>query len=88
MEALYGATSTDKQARCKTILSQFEMEYVLPADMDWAIQQMQINRLSQGIAVNDCFIASVGYRLNVPIYTDNQKDFLKILPANLVIKPY
>jgi len=29
----------------------------------------------------DCFIASVCHRLNVPIYTDNQKDFLKVLPA-------
>ena len=88
MEALYGAGSKDKQDRCNHILSQFDMEYVLPSDMDWSIQQMQSHRLSQGIGVNDCFIASVCYRLNVPIYTDNQKDFLKILPPNLVVRPY
>lgn len=88
MEALYGAASKDKQDRCAAILSQFEMEYVLPGDMDWAIQAMQTKRLSQGIAVNDCFIASVCARLQIPVYTDNQKDFLKVLPASLVIKPY
>jgi predicted nucleic acid-binding protein len=88
MEALYGAASKDKQERCTAILSQFDMEYVLPGDMDWAIQAMQTKRLSQGIAVNDCFIASVCTRLNVPVYTDNQRDFLKVLPPQLVIKPY
>lgn len=88
MEALYGAASKDKQDRCREILSQFDMEYVLPADMDWAIQQMQIHRLSQGIGVNDCFIASVCHRLKVAVYTDNRKDFLKLLPSNLVVKPY
>lgn len=88
MEALYGAVSKDKRERCKDILNQFDMEYVLPSDMDWAIEQMQVYRLSQGIGVNDCFIASVCHRLNIPIYTDNQKDFLKILPPNLVVKPY
>lgn len=64
------------------------MEYVLPVDMDRAIQQMQLYRLSHGIAINDCLIASVCHRLGVPIYTDNQKDFLKILPPELVVKPY
>lgn len=88
MEALFGAASKEKQDRCRDILSEFDMEYVLPSDMDWAIQQMQAHRLSQGVGVNDCLIASVCYRLNVPIYTDNQKDFLKILPSALVIKPY
>jgi predicted nucleic acid-binding protein len=88
MEALYGAASRDKQDRCAAILSQFPLEYVLPGDMDWAIQAMQTKRLSQGIAVNDCLIASVCARLQVPVYTDNQKDFLKVLPASLVIRPY
>ncbi|GEM_PF-468264 len=32
--------------------------------------------------------ASVCRRLGLPIYTDNQKDYLKLLPAELVIKPY
>ena len=43
---------------------------------------------SQGVGVMDCFIASVCLRLNQPIYTHNQKDFLKMLPPNLVVKPY
>lgn len=49
---------------------------------------MEQYRLSHGIGINDCLIASVAHRLQVPILTHNQKDFLKILPANLVIKPY
>ena len=64
------------------------MEYLLPSDMDWAIEQMTRLRLSRGVGINDCLIASVCYRLNVPIYTDNQKDFLSLLPSSLVIKPY
>lgn len=88
MEVLYGAAGRSGQEKCTTILNQFAMEYLLPSDMDWAIQQMTRLRLSRGVGINDCLIASVCYRLNVPIYIDNQKDFLSLLPSSLVIKPY
>jgi predicted nucleic acid-binding protein len=40
------------------------------------------------VSFKDCLIASVAHRLQVPLYTQNVKDFLVILPARLVIKPY
>ena len=88
MEIIYGAGSKEKLAKCKTVLSQFSMEYLTPVDMDWSIQQMERYRLRDGITTNDCLIASVCHQLQVPIYTDNVKDYLKILPAGLVVKPY
>ncbi len=88
LEVMYGAPGKAGQATCKAILSRFDMEYLTPSDMDWAMQQMESLRLSHGVEINDCLIASVCHRLNIPIYTHNQKDFLKLLPSALVIKPY
>lgn len=36
---------------------------------------------------NDCLIASVAYRLKVPLYTHNLKDMTPII-GNLAVKPY
>ncbi|HVU15267.1 MAG TPA: PIN domain-containing protein [Phototrophicaceae bacterium] len=88
MEIIYGAGSRSNLARCKTILSQFSMEYLTPADMDWAMQQMENLRLSHGVATNDTLIASVCQRLQVPLYTHNVKHMLVLLPTSLVVKPY
>lgn len=88
MEIIYGAGSKAKQVASKTILSLFQMEYLTPDDQIWAMTQMETYRLSDGVGINDCLIASVAHRLQLPIFTHNQKDFLKILPTQLVIKPY
>ncbi len=88
LEIMLGAPGKAGQARAKSIMSDFSLCFLSDDDQRWAMQQMELYRLSHGVGINDCLIASVCYRLNVPIYTDNQKDFLKILPANLVVKPY
>lgn len=88
LEVMRGAPGRTGQIAAKAILDLFEMEYLTPSDMDWAMQQMEAYRLSRGVEANDCLIASACYRLNVPIYTHNRKDFLKLLPARLVITPY
>ena len=85
---MQGAPGKAGQATCKAILSQFDMEYLTPADMDWAMQQMEKYRLSHGVSTNDCLIASVCYRLQVPLYTHNLKDMNVLLGTSLVIKPY
>jgi hypothetical protein len=38
--------------------------------------------------MNDCLIASVVHRLQVPVYTHNLKDMRVLLNEALVIKPY
>jgi len=88
LEVMQGASGKAGQATCKAILSQFNMEYLTPADMDWAMQQMERYRLSHGVGMNDCLIASVVHRLQVPVYTHNLKDMRVLLDESLVIKPY
>jgi len=73
---------------CKAILSQFDMEYLTPPDMDWAMQQLERYRLSHGVGIHDCLIASVAHRLQVPLYTHNLRDMRVLLNETLVIKPY
>jgi predicted nucleic acid-binding protein len=87
IETLYGAGSKPKQATCKTILNKFSLIHLTPADQDWAIQQMELYRLSHGLTTNDCFIAAVAYRLQLPLYTHNLKDMTPMI-GGLAVKPY
>jgi predicted nucleic acid-binding protein len=88
MEIMYGAAGKAGQAKCKAILDEFAMEYLARADMDWAMQQLERYRLSHGVEMNDCLIASVAHRLQVPLYTHNLRDMRVLLDETLVIKPY
>ena len=67
VEIIYGAGSKAKQIQCKALLNQFTMLHLHPSDQDWAMKQMEQFRLSHGITTNDCFIASVAYRLQLPL---------------------
>lgn len=87
MEVMYGAPGKTGQAACKALLDQFEMEYLTASDMDWAMNQLVQYRLSHGVAVIDCLIASICHRLKVPLYTHNIKDFLPLI-GTLAQKPY
>jgi predicted nucleic acid-binding protein len=88
IEIMRGVQNKQSAARNQWLLEQFDLIYLTSSDQDWAIQQMMLLRLSKGVGSNDCLIASVAQRLQVPIYTHNVKDFQKLLPAELVIKPY
>lgn len=87
IEIMYGAGSKQKQVRCKALLSQFTMTYLSSVDQDWAMEQMENFRLSHGISSNDCLIASVSHRLNIPLFTHNLKDMTPLI-GTLAIKPY
>src|SRR5258708_14352105 len=88
MEYMVGVANKRAQAESLKLLSGLEMIYLTSADMDWAMQQMLLYHFSRGVGVMDCFNASVCHRLKVPIYTHNVNHYLKILPSNLVVKPY
>ena len=88
LEVMQGAPGKRGQATCKAILSQFDMEYLTPTDMGWAMQQLERYRLSHGVGMNDCLIASVAHRLQIPLYTHNLKDMRVLLGETLVVKPY
>lgn len=88
LEVMFGAPGKAGQIKAKAVLEKFDLYFPTEAEQLWAMEQMERYRLSQGVGINDCLIASVAHRLQVPIYTHNQKDFLKILPPALVVKPY
>ena len=87
LEVMQGAGSKAKEAACKAILDRFELLYLMQTDQDWAMEQMQGYRLSHGVTLNDCLIASVAYRLQVPLYTHNLKDMTPLI-GQLAVKPY
>jgi predicted nucleic acid-binding protein len=87
LEVMRGSHSKQAQATSLALLSSFDMAYLTISDQIWAMEQMQKYRLSRGIEMNDCLIASVCHRLQIPIYTHNIKDMVKILPSHLVIQP-
>jgi tRNA(fMet)-specific endonuclease VapC len=88
LEVMYGAPSKREQTRTRALLDQFDIVYLRQADMDWAMQQLLTYRLSHGIAIMDCLIASVCHRLQVPLYTHNVRDMTILLDSSLVVKPY
>ncbi len=88
LEVMYGAPGKAGQAKCKAILSQFDLIYLTPPDQEWAMQQMERYRLSHGVGINDCLIASAAHRLQVPLYTHNIGDMRVLLGEELAIKPY
>ena len=88
LEFMEGARGKAGQLRCLQIIAPFDIVYLTDVDQQWAMTQLLHFRLSHGISFKDCLIASAAYRLQVPLYTQNVKDFLVILPANLVVKPY
>ena len=88
LEFMDGVPGKAGQVLCLSILLQFELIRLTDGDQDWAMQQMTLHRLSDGVHVDDCLIASVCHRLQVPIYTHNVKDLQKLLPEPLVIRPF
>ena len=88
LEFIYGAPGKSGQTHSLQLMQKFIIEFLTPSDQAWAMQQMLQYRLSHGVSLTDCLIASVSYRLQVPIYTDNVKDFVPLLTPKLVIKPY
>jgi predicted nucleic acid-binding protein len=87
MEVMEGASNKANQAQCKAILSQFDMLYLTFADQRWAMQQLERFQFSHHIDKDDCLIASVAHRLQVPLYTHNLKDISPMI-GNLAVKPY
>lgn len=88
LEFIYGARGRSAMVAVIKLLNSFETVSVSDPDQKWAEQQLIQYRLSHGLEINDCLIASVCHRLQVPIYTQNVKDMGKVLPSALVIRPF
>ena len=88
LEVIYGAPGKTGQLACRTVLDQFELVHLTSADQDWAMQMLANHRLSRGIGIMDCLIASVCQRLQVPLYTHNLRDMSILLGNSLAMQPY
>ncbi len=87
LEILDGVEDLRAQKRAVELLRHFERVDLEPGDFDWAIQQAMRFRLSHSVDVMDCLIASVAYRLELPLFTRNLKHFAPLL-GPLAQKPY
>lgn len=82
-----GASNKANQVRCKTLLAQFQLLHLTSTDQTWAMQQLETLQFSHHVGYGDCLIASVAFRLQIPLYTHNLKDMSPML-GELAIKPY
>lgn len=87
MEIMQGTTSKTNQAQAKGILSQFELLYLTAGDQQWAMEQLERFQFSHHISMDDCMIASIAHRLQLPLYTHNLKHMTPLI-GKLAVKPY
>jgi len=87
MEVMRGSTSKATQTQARAILDQFEVLYTTASDQLWAMEQLERFQFSHHIGKDDCLIASVAYRLQVPLYTHNLKDMTPLI-GSLAVQPY
>jgi predicted nucleic acid-binding protein len=88
LEVIEGARGKQGQAATLEVLQSFEIVYLTQVDQTWTMNMLVQHRLSDGVAINDCLIASVCHRLQLPIYTHNTKHMTRLLDPALVIQPY
>ncbi len=74
MEAVEGSSSKANLAQAKVVLNKFDVVYLTSSDQHWAMERLEQFQFSHHIDMTDCLIASVAYRLQVPLYTHNLKD--------------
>ena len=87
MELMSGTTNKAHQASCQRILGHFELLYLTSDDQRWAMFQLERFQFSHHIGINDCLIASVAYRLRVPLFTHNLKHIVPLI-GDLALQPY
>jgi predicted nucleic acid-binding protein len=87
MEMVLGAQNKKAQETVIKLMKPFPVIYPAEADAQWAMEQFEINHLSHRVEIMDCFIAAIGVRLGLPIYTRNTKD-LSVFKPIIVHTPY
>jgi predicted nucleic acid-binding protein len=87
LEVMEGASSKANQVESKSVLGKFELIYLTTTDQQWAMDQLEQFQFSHHISMNDCLIAAVAHRLELPLYTHNLKDMTPMI-GPLAVKPY
>lgn len=87
MEALRGAGNRQQMHNYGRYLSRFLLLHFNHADSVWAVRNFRDFWLSHQIGMNDCIIAAIAVRQQLPLLTLNMRDF-EPLPDITVVKPY
>lgn len=87
LEVMEGTSSKANQADSKRLLDQFELIFITPVDQQWAMVQLEQFQFSHRIGMNDCLIAAVAQRLQIPLYTHNLRHMTPLI-GMLAIQPY
>lgn len=87
LELLEGAKNKQSQHKAIVPLRRFHLVETIPSDFEWEVNRLVMLGLSHQVDAFDCLIASVSYRLNVPLYTRNMKHFVPLI-SNLAPTPY
>jgi predicted nucleic acid-binding protein len=87
LELIQGARDKSDQQKALNLLYDLERVDFTASDMDWAIASLLKYDLSHNVGAIDCLIASIPYRLDVPLYTRNLKHFIPLL-GSLAQSPY
>ena len=75
MELLMGANNKTEESIIKKKLGRFNIALINNEITTLAIELFETYRLSQGLAIPDCFIGSTARILNLELFTYNLKDF-------------
>lgn len=87
MELLMGARNKVEEIKIRKKLLRFNTALINNDITIEAIELFQLHRLSHGLAIPDCFIASTAKVMQLELYTYNVKDFkyinnLRLFDAN------
>jgi len=87
LEIIEGADNLTEQQRAISLLNDFELVELTVSDVEWAVRQLIRFRLSHNVEAFDCLIAAPSCRLQLPLYTRNNKHFALLL-GGLAQQPY
>jgi predicted nucleic acid-binding protein len=87
MELMGGVSNKLEHQKWVRELSSYPLLYPNDKDSQWALENFERYHLTHNIDIMDCVIASINFRLQLPLYTRNAKHFLPFKSIR-IIKPY
>ena len=87
MELLAGCRNQNEQTAVERFTKQFTIVWPDAGDFEFAYDLMGRYRLSSGLGIPDCLIASAALRTNSILFTFNRKHFLPVVGLD-VRTPY
>lgn len=87
MELVQGAQNRKEQELIIAELERYQVVHLALTDSERAMRWFEKHYLSHGVEIIDCMIAASAVRLDLPLYTFNQKHY-RVLPKLNLQQPY